>query len=159
MLCLLRIGNRRRSFAHEISISVKERKKEIKSKEILLLLSEEEEDHRGLGFCLDRCWRKNEQKPQPVMETQRSETKGDVLLTRSLSLKKERKKEQRNINIIIISSNRRRRRSCVVSDSFYIDGGGRTKTAKYNISIHSIQTFPRQRRKRKKERNRNGKTK
>jgi hypothetical protein len=88
-----------------------EKKKERKSKEILLLLlllsEEEEEEDRGLGFCLDRCSRKNEQKPQPVMERQRSETKGDVLLTRSLSLKKERKKEQRNINIVIMSRSRR----------------------------------------------------
>ncbi len=88
-----------------------EKKKERKSKEILLLLllseEEEEEEDRGLGFCLDRCSRKNEQKPQPVMERQRSETKGDVLLTRSLSLKKERKKEQRSINIVIMSRSRR----------------------------------------------------
>ncbi len=89
-----------------------EKKKERKSKEILLLLllllsEEEEEEDRGLGFCLDRCSRKNEQKPQPVMERQRSETKGDVLLTRSLSLKKERKKERRNINIVIMSRSRR----------------------------------------------------
>jgi hypothetical protein len=91
-----------------------EKKKERKSKEILLLLllllllsEEEEEEDRGLGFCLDRCSRKNEQKPQPVMERQRSETKRDVLLTRSLSLKKERKKEQRSINIVIMSRSRR----------------------------------------------------
>jgi hypothetical protein len=84
-----------------------EKKKERKSEEILLLSEEEEEEDRGLGFCLDRCSRKNEQKPQPVMERQRSETKGDVLLTRSLSLKKERKKERRNINIVIMSRSRR----------------------------------------------------
>jgi hypothetical protein len=84
-----------------------EKKKERKSEEILLLSEEEEEEDRGLGFCLDRCSRKNEQKPQPVMERQRSETKGDVLLTRSLSLKKERKKEQRSINIVIMSRSRR----------------------------------------------------
>jgi hypothetical protein len=77
VLCLLRIGNRRRSFAHEISISVKKRKKE-----------------RAKKYYYYYCYQKKKKKKTVVLDSVSIDVRGRTNKNRNLLWKDKDQKQK-----------------------------------------------------------------